>query len=209
MPFSLEYKRTFFQFKTNMSKEELRNRIQNESLLPLVLTTNPLQSVLEEILDLIDKQANEIQILKDDVATRAKQDDLNNLSDKVDQNKKDADNQLENLKKEYHDDPVFAKSKIVFSTYNDKFEGELDKDFATKVMTEGIVRKDVALIKEPTHTNVNKLAFQYADGIIFNHKDVDDELREFASTLKKPTLEYPGEDTYIDAYSAFFDKIIG
>ncbi len=113
------------------------------------------------------------------------------------------------LKKEYHDDPVFAKSKIVFSTYNDKFEGELDKDFATKVMTEGIVRKDVALIKEPTHTNVNKLAFQYADGIIFNHKDVDDELREFASTLKKPTLEYPGEDTYIDAYSAFFDKIIG
>ena len=42
-----------------------------------------------------------------------------------------------------------------------------------------------------------------------DYKDVDDELRSFASDLKKPTLEYPGDDTYIDAYSDFFDKIIG
>ena len=49
---------------------------------------------------------------------------------------------------------------------------------------------------------------KYADGIIFNHKDVDDELRTFATDLKKPTLEYPGEQSYIEAYSDFFDKII-
>ena len=113
------------------------------------------------------------------------------------------------LKKEYYDDPVFSKAKVVYSTYNDKFEGQLDKNFATKAITEGVTRKDVAVLKEPTHTNINKLAFQFADGIIFNHKDVDDELRSFAADLKKPTLEYPGDDTYIDAYSDFFDKIIG
>ena len=84
----------------------------------------------------------------------------------------------------------------------------MDSKFEEKAMTEGVARKDVALIKDPTHTNINKLAFQYADGIIFNHKDVDDELRTFASELKKPTLEYPGEQCYIDAYSDFFDKII-
>ena len=50
---------------------------------------------------------------------------------------------------------------------------------------------------------------QFADGIIFNNKDVDGELRQFAQGLKKPTLDYPGDDTYIDAYSDFFDKIIG
>ena len=83
-----------------MTKEELRNKIHNESLLPLVLTINPLQSVLEEILDLIEKQGTEIQNLKDDVATRAKQEDLDNLANTVDNNKKDADSQLENLKKE-------------------------------------------------------------------------------------------------------------
>ena len=66
----------------------------------------------------------------------------------------------------------------------------------------------IKLLKDPTYTNINKLAFQYADGIIFNHKDVDDELRTFATDLKKPTLEYPGEQSYIEAYSDFFDKII-
>lgn len=112
------------------------------------------------------------------------------------------------LKKEYHDDPVFSKTKVVFSTYNDKFEGRLDEKFGEKAITEGVARKDVALLKDPTYTNINKLAFQYADGIIFNHKDVDDELRTFATDLKKPTLEYPGEQSYIEAYSDFFDKII-
>ena len=93
-------------------------------------------------------------------------------------------------------------------TYNDKFEGKLDEKFGEKAITEGVARKDVALLKDPTYTNINKLAFQYADGIIFNHKDVDDELRTFATDLKKPTLEYPGEQSYIEAYSDFFDKII-
>ena len=97
---------------------------------------------------------------------------------------------------------------MVFSTYNDKFDGKLDEKFGEKAITEGVSRKDVTLLKDPTHTNINKLAFQYADGIIFNHKDVDDELRTFASDLKKPTLEYPGEQSYIEAYSDFFDKII-
>ena len=113
------------------------------------------------------------------------------------------------LKKEYHDDPVFSKTKVVFSTYNDHFEGKLDDKFEEKAITEGVARKDVALLKDPTYTNINKLAFQYADGIIFNHKDVDDELRSFAADLKKPTLEYPGEQSYVEAYSDFFDKILG
>ena len=113
------------------------------------------------------------------------------------------------LKKEYHDDPVFAKAKVVYSTQNDKFDGQLNEEFVTKAMTEGVVRKDMNLVKEPTHENLNKLACQYADGIILTQKEQDAELQSFATSLKKPTLEYPGEDTYIDAYSDFFDKIIG
>lgn len=113
------------------------------------------------------------------------------------------------LKKEYHDDPVFSKAKVVFSTYNDRFEGPLDDNFVEKALTEGVSRKDLTLVKEPTHTNLNKLAFQYSDGIIFNHTDIDEELKQFAISSGKPMLEYPGEKEYIDQYSDFFDKIIG
>lgn len=112
------------------------------------------------------------------------------------------------LKKTYFDDPVFAHAKVVFSAYNDVFEGELHKDFHEKVLMENISKADTAIIKDPTHTNINKLAFDYSDGIIFNHPDVDPELKVYAESLKKPILQYTNQDEYIDAYSDFFDQII-
>ena len=112
------------------------------------------------------------------------------------------------LKKEYHDDPMFANSKVVFSTYNDQFEGALNKDFAKKVLTENIHPKDVSILKNPTHTNINKLAFDYSDGIIFNSQDIDPELKTYATKSGKPTTAYTNADEYIDNYSAFFDHIL-
>ena len=112
------------------------------------------------------------------------------------------------LKKEYADDPIFAHSKVVFSTSNDIFEGNLQKDFHKKILTENISTKDVSLVKEPTHTNVNKLAFHYSDGIIFNNKDIEQELKEYAKKLEKPILEYTNKEEYIDNYSEFFDQIM-
>lgn len=112
------------------------------------------------------------------------------------------------LKKEYHDDPVFSKTKVIYSAYDDKFDGTLDNSFIEKAMTEGVSRKDLSIMKEPNHTNINKLAFQFSDGIIFNQKEVDEELRTFATRTGKPILEHPGEESYIDAYSDFFDQIL-
>lgn len=112
------------------------------------------------------------------------------------------------LKKEYADDPIFAHSKVVFSTSNDAFEGNLQKNFHKKILTENITAKDVSLVKEPTHTNVSKLAFHYSDGIIFNNKDIERELKEYAGKLGKPILEYTNKEEYIDNYSDFFDRII-
>lgn len=112
------------------------------------------------------------------------------------------------LKKEYADDPIFAHSKVVFSTSDDHFEGILHENFHKKILTGNIDTKDVDLVKEPTHTNVSKLAFRYSDGIIFNSKEVVQELKEYARESGKPILEYSNKEEYIDNYSDFFDKII-
>ena len=112
------------------------------------------------------------------------------------------------LKKEYADDPIFAHSKVVFSTSNHVFQGKLQKDLHKKILTENIRTKDLSLVKEPTHTNVNKLAFHYSDGIIFNNKDIEQELKEYAKKLEKPILEYTNKEEYIDNYSEFFDQIM-
>ena len=112
------------------------------------------------------------------------------------------------LKKEYAEDPVFSHAKVVYSTYDDKFDGTLHKDFHKKILTDNMTSKDVGLVKDPTHANVNKLAFEYSDGIIFNGKEVEEELRKYAEQSGKPVLEYSNQEEYIDSYSEFFDKII-
>lgn len=112
------------------------------------------------------------------------------------------------LKKEYAEDPIFAHAKVVFSTSDDKFKGSLHGDFHKKILTENIKSKDVEIVKEPSHVNVSKLAFNFADGIIFNNKEIDPNLQEYAQKSGKPILEYSNQEEYIDNYSDFFDKII-
>jgi starch synthase len=112
------------------------------------------------------------------------------------------------LKKEYHEDPMFAHSKVVFSAYNDSFPGQLNLNFANKIVNENISEENVTLLKDPTHTNLNKLAFDFSDGIIFNHPDVSSELREYAAQSGKPTTEYTTQEEYLDNYNAFFDLVL-
>ncbi len=112
------------------------------------------------------------------------------------------------LKKEYNEDPMFAHSKVVFSAYNDQFQGTLHPDFAKKITDDSITLKDVEILKNPTHTNVNKLAFDYSDGIIFNSQEVDPELKEYAAKSGKPVTEYTTPEDYIDNYAVFFDRIL-
>ncbi|MDR0545046.1 MAG: glycogen/starch synthase [Odoribacteraceae bacterium] len=112
------------------------------------------------------------------------------------------------LKKEYFYDPIFSRAKVVFSTYNDHFDGALNKNFAKKAVTDSVNIDELDIVDEPTHVNLNKLACKHADAIIFHHKNVPEELRQYAAKLGKPVLENPGEEEYINAYSDFFDNIM-
>ena len=64
------------------------------------------------------------------------------------------------------------------------------------------------VLSEPTHTNVNKLAFDYSDGIIFNSSNVDPELKVYATQSGKPVTEYTTPEEYIENYATFFDQIL-
>ena len=112
------------------------------------------------------------------------------------------------LKKEFIDDPVFENTKVIVSTYNDQFEGTLAPNMAEKMVTENISREDLALIEEPSYVNLMKLAYEYADAVIFNHPDVLPELREYVAQSGKPTLEYSDRETFIEQYAELFDTFI-
>lgn len=113
------------------------------------------------------------------------------------------------LKKSFSDNPLFAHTKVVYSVYDDAFTPDLNKDFATKVLFDGITDKDVDVLKTPNHENLNKLAIDLADGVIIGSENINPNLAKYIKKAKKPTLDYIGDETYIDAYSEFYDSILG
>lgn len=112
------------------------------------------------------------------------------------------------LKKSFKDNPLFADTKIVYSVYDDEFTTPLHKDFAKKVLFDGIEKADVEVLKTPTFANVSKLAIDLADGVIKASPKINAEVEKYIKKSGKPTLEFIEGDEYISAYSEFYDAVL-
>ena len=112
------------------------------------------------------------------------------------------------LKKSYNDDPLFENSKIIYSAYNDEFESTLKKDFKKKLLMDGIEKTDVEILKKPDYINVNKIAIEQSDAVIFGSSEINKAIQEFIISSGKPYLDYKGPEEYIDEYSVFYDNVL-
>ena len=111
------------------------------------------------------------------------------------------------IKRVFKDNPLFSDSKVVYSIYDDDFEGSFRNGMDKKLKMPGIVPKELTWLKKPTFVNVEKTALDFSDAIVFASKNINPEVEEYARSLGKPILEYPGEENYVDAYNDFYDKI--
>ncbi|HIP48707.1 MAG TPA: glycogen synthase [Lutibacter sp.] len=107
------------------------------------------------------------------------------------------------LKEYYKDDALFKESKIVTSLYNDSFKGELSKSLSKKITFDNIEIEKLDLIKKSSFTNIQKLAVQHSDFIIFGSEDVSDEIKEFVKKSGKTTLEYQSKEDFEKPYTDF------
>jgi starch synthase len=112
------------------------------------------------------------------------------------------------IKKVYHDDPIFHKSKLILSVYNNEFTKPLNKGLKNKLMLDKIPEKDLKVIENPTYTNLLKLAVNMSDGIIQGSESVNAEIINYAKKEGKPVLPYQDMEKYIDAYSEFYNQIL-
>jgi len=113
------------------------------------------------------------------------------------------------IKKTFADDPLFANAKVIYSAHQDDFPQKLDTELINKLLGEEITEEDVKILQDPSYININRLAIQYADGIIKGSPQLNGELDEMINSSGLPVLEYHNEETYIEAYDEFYDKIIG
>lgn len=113
------------------------------------------------------------------------------------------------LKRIYAEDPAFQNAKIVYSLFDDKFEGTLDQRMIEKLKLEGFSDEDLASISAaPVDWKaLNKLAIDYADGIVQASPEIDPELKEYIEKSGKKLLPYPGDEDYIDKYAEFYAQL--
>ena len=115
------------------------------------------------------------------------------------------------IKRMYADDPCRRNAKIVYSIYNDGFKNPFNKNFATKLKTDGAKDADLKLIKTDTSfVALTKLAIDFADGVIQGSETIDPEITEYISTQKNtPFLPYQSPDIYMDEFNKFYDVVLG
>lgn len=111
------------------------------------------------------------------------------------------------IKRAYKDNPLFSDAKVVYSLYNDDFDGAFRDSYEKKLKMPGIVAKEIKWLKNPVYANIQKSALDFSDAIVMASPNINPEVEKYARSLNKPILEYPGEENYVDAYNEFYDKI--
>lgn len=112
------------------------------------------------------------------------------------------------LKTLYKDNPTFNDAKIIYSLYNDGFTEEFNKKFQDKIKSDGIEDEILHHYKKASFENISKAAIDFSDGIIVGAEEVNPDLISYALKSGKPVLNYQSPDSYIDAFSEFYDDVL-
>ena len=111
------------------------------------------------------------------------------------------------VKKAFREDPLFSKTKVIYSIYNDDFTTALNSDFKNKALTDGIFKKDMAVIERPTYINLSKLAINFSDAFITVGDQINHSIEQYIATTNKPTLKH-NQETYVQDYMSLYEYLL-
>lgn len=116
------------------------------------------------------------------------------------------------LRKMFADNPLFSKSKVVLSLYDDTpqevFEGDVQKNVSNSFCD----LNDVNFPSSFDGKALARLAIDYSDGIIFGSSSVDPSLVEYSNQSGLPVLnfeesKFDAARSYIDDYNNFYEIV--
>jgi starch synthase len=111
------------------------------------------------------------------------------------------------VRKMYHDDPHFADTKLVYSTFEQKMQ-TLDKGLIDKVVLDGIDRSEVEALATPNLEGMDKIAIQYADAVVQGSPTIDAATAEYITSLNKPFLAHSDNDSIVNQIDQFYDEVL-
>ncbi len=117
------------------------------------------------------------------------------------------------MKKLYNNDPIFEKTKVVVSLYNDRVEEKFNTSLISKLVSSGLDSGDVKIAAECDGIGLARLAIQYSDGVVLGSDTVNEKLKSFLSETGVPVLPYmefdPSDTDIARRTNQFYDEILG
>lgn len=115
------------------------------------------------------------------------------------------------IKKGYKDDPCFKNTKVVYSVYDEDFKKPFKDNFAEKLRFDTIGDAEIETIKargEIDYVELNKLAIDYSDGVIYASENINPEVAKYISDKNIPSLSYTENfEEKVDKVDEFYKKI--
>ena len=114
------------------------------------------------------------------------------------------------LKTTYKDDPLFAKSKVVYTVTQNSFSNKLNKNFADQIqISENITQKHIDFFKDGDNTSLNIGGSEFADALILEEK-LDEKVSSFVKKAKgKPVFNLTTvEDEALPLVNTFYQNIM-
>jgi starch synthase len=112
------------------------------------------------------------------------------------------------VKEFYKDDPHFADAKVIYSMYDNAFEGTLNQELGNKLAFDSLSENVVSRVAEPTYNNLTKLAVDYADGVIIGGASIDAEVRAHIASSDVAMIECADEDKIVNEAITFYESIL-
>ena len=112
------------------------------------------------------------------------------------------------LKNFYKDDPMFEKTKVIVSLYDNQIKGKLDKKVVDKLKFDEIQDKNLSILDDPTYENLYKISLALADGVIFA-SDIKSKYKDLLKKIKIPELQCYSDDDFYKQYLDFYNKFLG
>ncbi len=109
------------------------------------------------------------------------------------------------LKRIYNEDPSFRNTKIVYSLYDNAFDGTLSERFVEKLKMDSLTDDDLNVLgSDPVDAiTLNKLAIDLADAVIVENDRVPEALVDYAAKSGKPMLNYVEDEADADRYDRY------
>jgi starch synthase len=114
------------------------------------------------------------------------------------------------VKRMYRNDVYFGDTKVITAVFSESYKGTFKNDFADKLRFDNFTTEEITPYGKFAYTDLMRAAINYSDGVVIGEKPstIDEQVLKAIKDSGKPTLPFPGDENYVDAYNKFFDKFL-